>query len=58
MSPDFQKYAQAKTAGKTDVTTSELFTEYLKKNQKIFHRLLKIIFGICNGSVRYSSGFT
>jgi hypothetical protein len=34
MSPDFQKYAQAKTAGKTDVTTSELFTEYLKKNQK------------------------
>ncbi|MFC3159532.1 Thiol-disulfide isomerase or thioredoxin [Chryseobacterium arachidis] len=34
MSPDFQKYAQASSAGKTDVTTSELFTEYLKKNQK------------------------
>lgn len=34
MSPDFQKYAQANSAGKTDVTTSELFTEYLKKNQK------------------------
>jgi thiol-disulfide isomerase/thioredoxin len=34
MSQDFQKYAQANSAGKTDVTTSELFTEYLKKNQK------------------------
>ncbi|MEC3874588.1 TlpA family protein disulfide reductase [Chryseobacterium salviniae] len=34
MSPDFQKYAQANSAGKADVTTSELFTEYLKKNQK------------------------
>ncbi|SMP26639.1 TlpA family protein disulfide reductase [Chryseobacterium profundimaris] len=34
MSPDFQKYAQANSAGKTDVTTSELFAEYLKKNQK------------------------
>jgi len=34
MSPDFQKYAQANSAGKTDVTTSELFSEYLKKNQK------------------------
>jgi thiol-disulfide isomerase/thioredoxin len=34
MSPDFQKYAQANSAGKTDITTSELFTEYLKKNQK------------------------
>lgn len=34
MSPDFQKFAQAKTAGKTDVTTSELFAEYLNKNQK------------------------
>lgn len=34
MSPDFQKYAQANSAGKTDITTSELFSEYLKKNQK------------------------
>ena len=34
MSPDFQKYAEANSKGKTDVTTSELFTEYLKKNQK------------------------
>ncbi len=34
MSPDFQKFAQAKSAGKTDVTTSELFAEYLNKNQK------------------------
>ncbi|UPQ74184.1 TlpA family protein disulfide reductase [Chryseobacterium nepalense] len=34
MSPDFQKYAQANSAGKTDVTTSELFSDYLKKNQK------------------------
>jgi len=34
MSPDFQKYAQANSAGKTDITTSELFNEYLKKNQK------------------------
>ncbi|GAB0156776.1 hypothetical protein CHRYSEOSP005_20430 [Chryseobacterium sp. Alg-005] len=34
MSPDFQKYAQANSVGKTDITTSELFNEYLKKNQK------------------------
>jgi len=34
MSADFQKYAQANSAGKTDITTSELFAEYLKKNQK------------------------
>jgi thiol-disulfide isomerase/thioredoxin len=34
MSPDFQKYAQANGAGKPDITTSELFAEYLKKNQK------------------------
>jgi thiol-disulfide isomerase/thioredoxin len=34
MSPDFQKYAEANSKGKTDITTSELFTEYLKKNQK------------------------
>jgi thiol-disulfide isomerase/thioredoxin len=34
MSPDFQKYAQANSAGKKDITTSELFAEYLKKNQK------------------------
>jgi thiol-disulfide isomerase/thioredoxin len=34
MSQDFQKYAQANGAGKTELTTSELFTEYLKKNQK------------------------
>ncbi|SIP97595.1 Thiol-disulfide isomerase or thioredoxin [Chryseobacterium sp. RU37D] len=34
MNPDFQKYAEANSKGKTDITTSELFTEYLKKNQK------------------------
>jgi thiol-disulfide isomerase/thioredoxin len=34
MSPDFQKYAEANSKGKTDITTSELFSEYLKKNQK------------------------
>lgn len=30
MSPDFQKYAEAKSKGKTDITTSELFNEFLK----------------------------
>lgn len=35
MSPDFQKYAQAKSEGKTDVTTSELFTQFLKTKTDI-----------------------
>ncbi|SFT84006.1 Thiol-disulfide isomerase or thioredoxin [Chryseobacterium formosense] len=35
MSPDFQKFAQAKTQGKTDVTTSELFNEFLKGKKEI-----------------------
>ncbi|SEW48992.1 Thiol-disulfide isomerase or thioredoxin [Chryseobacterium wanjuense] len=34
MSSDFQKYAEANSKGKTDITTTELFSEYLKKNQK------------------------
>lgn len=35
MSPDFQKYAEGKSKGKTDVTTSELFTEYLKSKKDL-----------------------
>ncbi|MCW3160249.1 TlpA family protein disulfide reductase [Chryseobacterium oryctis] len=35
MSPDFQKYAEAKSKGKTDVTTSELFNEYLKGKKDV-----------------------
>ena len=35
MSQDFQKFAQAKTQGKTDVTTSELFNEFLKGKKEI-----------------------
>ncbi|ANF51153.1 thioredoxin [Chryseobacterium glaciei] len=35
MSPDFQKYAEAKGKGKTDVTTSELFNQYLKDKKDI-----------------------
>jgi len=41
MSPDFQKYAEANSKGKTDITTSELFTEYLKKNQKDLSQVAK-----------------
>ncbi|KQT30881.1 thioredoxin [Chryseobacterium sp. Leaf405] len=41
MSPDFQKYAQANSKGKTDVVTSELFSEYLKKNQKDLSQVTK-----------------
>jgi thiol-disulfide isomerase/thioredoxin len=35
MSPDFQKYAEAKSKGKTDVTTSELFTQFLKDKKDL-----------------------
>lgn len=35
MSPDFQKYAEAKSKGKTDITTSELFNQYLKEKKDI-----------------------
>ncbi|MET3538781.1 TlpA family protein disulfide reductase [Chryseobacterium limigenitum] len=35
MSPDFQKYAEAKSKGKTDVTTSELFNQYLKDKKDV-----------------------
>ncbi|MFP3599734.1 TlpA family protein disulfide reductase, partial [Chryseobacterium sp. SIMBA_029] len=30
MTPDFQKYAEANSKGKTGVTTSEMFAQYLK----------------------------
>jgi len=35
MSPDFQKYAEARSKGKTDVTTSELFNQYLKDKKDV-----------------------
>lgn len=35
MSPDFQKYAEAKTKGKTDVTTSEIFAQFLKDRKEV-----------------------
>lgn len=35
MSPDFQTFAQAKAQGKTDVTTSELFNEFLKGKKEV-----------------------
>ncbi|AZA52250.1 TlpA family protein disulfide reductase [Chryseobacterium sp. G0201] len=35
MSPDFQKYAEAKSKGKTDVTTSELFNQFLKDKKDV-----------------------
>lgn len=35
MSPDFQKYAEANSKNKTDVTTSELFAQYLKSKKDI-----------------------
>ncbi len=35
MSPDFQKYAEANSKGKTDITTSELFNQYLKGKKDI-----------------------
>ncbi|WP_419869745.1 TlpA family protein disulfide reductase [Chryseobacterium sp. CT-SW4] len=35
MSPDFQKYAEANSKGKTDITTSELFNGYLKGKKDI-----------------------
>ncbi|MEI7487033.1 MAG: TlpA disulfide reductase family protein [Chryseobacterium sp.] len=35
MSPDFQKYAEARSKGKTDVTTSELFNQFLKDKKDV-----------------------
>jgi len=35
MSPDFQKFAEAKAKGKTDITTSELFNDYLKSQKDV-----------------------
>ncbi|SMC53933.1 TlpA family protein disulfide reductase [Chryseobacterium sp. YR221] len=35
MTPDFQKYAEANSKGKTDITTSELFAQYLKTKKDI-----------------------
>ncbi|ASW75782.1 TlpA family protein disulfide reductase [Chryseobacterium piperi] len=35
MSPDFQKYAEANAKGKTDITTSELFAQYLKTKKDL-----------------------
>ncbi|WP_238554936.1 TlpA family protein disulfide reductase [Chryseobacterium sp. P1-3] len=35
MTPDFQKYAEANSKGKTDITTSELFAKYLKTKKDI-----------------------
>lgn len=35
MSPDFQKYAEANSKGKTDVTTSELFNQFLKGKKDV-----------------------
>ncbi|MBV8328121.1 TlpA disulfide reductase family protein [Chryseobacterium sp.] len=35
MTPDFQKYAEANSKGKTDITTSELFAQYLKTKKDL-----------------------
>lgn len=35
MSSDFQKYAEANSKGKTDITTSELFNQYLKTKKEV-----------------------
>ncbi|AZA80870.1 thioredoxin [Chryseobacterium lactis] len=35
MTPDFQKYAEANSKGKTDVTTSEMFAQYLKTKKDL-----------------------
>lgn len=35
MSPDFQKFAEAKTKGKTDVITSEVFAQFLKDRKEV-----------------------
>lgn len=35
MSPDFQKFAEPKAKGKTDITTTELFNEYLKSQKDL-----------------------
>ncbi|REC47006.1 TlpA family protein disulfide reductase [Chryseobacterium pennipullorum] len=35
MTPDFQKYAEANSKGKTDITTSEMFAQYLKTKKDL-----------------------
>ena len=35
MSPDFQKFAEAKSKGKTDITTTELFNDFLKSQKEV-----------------------
>lgn len=35
MTPDFQKYAEANGKGKTDITTSEMFAQYLKTKKNL-----------------------
>lgn len=35
ISPDFQKYAEANSKSKTDITTSELFSQYLKTDKNL-----------------------
>lgn len=35
MTPGFQKFAEAKSKGKTDITTSELFNDYLKTQKEV-----------------------
>ena len=35
MTPDFQKFAEAKSKGKTDITTSELFNDFLKGQKDV-----------------------
>lgn len=35
MSSDFQKFAQSKSQGKTDITTSELFSQFLKDKKEV-----------------------
>ncbi|MCJ7933474.1 MAG: TlpA family protein disulfide reductase [Chryseobacterium sp.] len=35
MTPDFQKYAESNSKGKTDITTSEMFAQYLKTKKDL-----------------------
>lgn len=35
MTPDFQKYAEANSKGKTDITTSEMFAKYLETKKDL-----------------------
>ncbi|MFP7658294.1 hypothetical protein [Chryseobacterium proteolyticum] len=51
MSPDFQKYAEANSKNKTDITTSELFAQYLKTKKRYFSNYERLSISICYGSV-------